>query len=298
MPRHFSQVLLRAKRAGGRPKQKGYANISGCVAGLVTTLFLFTITLKKRLISANQEIMKSEVSYQYKAVSVAAFVQQLAVSYVRNGYWFYVTGRVPAGKDPARIHENLLQKYRIRTSKWERARRKRAGRANVHLLTCQADPHFFVLIATHGVHRFFEQEERKEDRLKGKPLQRIKDIREVPLKYAGYSIGYRKERGAKRWHPSVRIEQQTYRKLVAHMLDICTHRSVESMVKEFQRLPFEPWAPVRSQLFCLLKKVNKKRKTAGFTPVPKEAVRTTRRSVKVFEKEKIMISANQEKEAA
>ena len=39
--------------------------------------------------------------YRCVAASVAGFVQQLAVAYVANGYWFYVTGRVPDGRQPA-----------------------------------------------------------------------------------------------------------------------------------------------------------------------------------------------------
>src|SRR5262249_4567587 len=37
-------------------------------------------------------------TYHWEAVSVAGFIQQLAVSYVGSGYWFYVTGRIPEGK--------------------------------------------------------------------------------------------------------------------------------------------------------------------------------------------------------
>jgi hypothetical protein len=38
--------------------------------------------------------------YRCEATSVAGFVQQLAVAYVRNGYWFYVQGTIPKRKSP------------------------------------------------------------------------------------------------------------------------------------------------------------------------------------------------------
>ena len=38
--------------------------------------------------------------YRCEATSLAGFVQQIAVSYVANGYYFYVLGRVPDRKDP------------------------------------------------------------------------------------------------------------------------------------------------------------------------------------------------------
>ena len=37
---------------------------------------------------------------QCEAQSLSGFIQQLAVSYVAKGYWFYVTGQVPDHKDP------------------------------------------------------------------------------------------------------------------------------------------------------------------------------------------------------
>jgi hypothetical protein len=44
--------------------------------------------------------------YRAEATSIGGFIQQLAVSYVRNGYWFYVAGSVPEGKDPRAIDAN------------------------------------------------------------------------------------------------------------------------------------------------------------------------------------------------
>ena len=48
------------------------------------------------------------MAYRCVAISVAGFVQQLAVSYIANGYWFYVTGRIPEHKDPAVIDVKLI----------------------------------------------------------------------------------------------------------------------------------------------------------------------------------------------
>ena len=82
-----------------------------------------------------------------------AFIQQPAVAYVANGYWFYVHGWIPLNKDPETVDRKLIEKYGIDVSKWERARRKKAGLANLHYLRHGRD---FVLIATHGRHPFFE----------------------------------------------------------------------------------------------------------------------------------------------
>ena len=93
--------------------------------------------------------------YRFEAISVAGFVQQLAVSYLGHGYWFYVMGEIPEGKDVRLVDEKLLARYRIDLSKWARARRKRVGFANLHYLRYDR---VFLLLATHGSHPFFLEE--------------------------------------------------------------------------------------------------------------------------------------------
>ena len=55
---------------------------------------------------------------QYRAVatSVEGFVQQIACCYLRHGYWFYVTGQIPAGKDPLLVDAKLIAKYGVAVS--------------------------------------------------------------------------------------------------------------------------------------------------------------------------------------
>ena len=204
--------------------------------------------------------------YQYEATTSAGFLQQLAVAYLGHGYWFYVTGRVPEGKDPAVVDRKLLAKYQVELSKWARARRKASGLANVQYLRFGR---FFVLLATRGEHPFFEGEEH------------FKDAREEPIRFGGYSVSVK--RGVDgRWHPSVRLHPETYREVRAHFLGIATHRSVEVLSLELRRLPFEPYAPVRRQLLNLLRALNRARHTAGLEPVPTSSLRLSRMGVKPF----------------
>lgn len=85
--------------------------------------------------------------YQHACVSVAGFIQQLAVSYVAKGYWFYVCGVVPERKDPAKTDRKIMAQYGVGISKWARARKKKAGQANLHYLRHER---FWVVIATPG----------------------------------------------------------------------------------------------------------------------------------------------------
>ncbi|MBI1826652.1 MAG: hypothetical protein HYR83_09745 [Planctomycetes bacterium] len=204
---------------------------------------------------------------KYEAVSVEGFVQQLAVAYVQHGHWFYVTGEIPANKDPCVVDAKLVDRYGLNISKWTRARHKALGRASVRYIR---HGQFFVLIATKGKHEFFERE------------SNIRDIRRAPIRYGGYSISYR--RGVDRkWHASVRIAPEEYLRLKSYMINLAAHRSAENLAAMFSRIGFEPYAPVRRQLFNVLRAVNRFRHAAGFESVARSSLRMRRQVVQPFE---------------
>ncbi len=211
----------------------------------------------------------SRCDYRCVATSIEGFVQQLAVSYIRHGYWFYVKGCIPPDKDPLAVDRKLIEQYQINISKWARARRKRAGNANVHYLRHER---MFVLCATHGRHPFFEEE-----------TNLIRDCRRVPVKFAGYAISHR---GG---HSHVRIEQEQYKLIKAYLLELATRRNKLTLEREFFRLPFEPYAPVRRQLFNILRAVNRSRRQAGSEPLSSDCLRMKRRIVKPFERDNLTI---------
>lgn len=202
------------------------------------------------------------VVYRCEATSVTGFVQQVAVSYLSNGYVFYVAGSVPEGKDPRAVDAKLIDRYGIGVSKWTRARRKRAGEASLQYIRFGR---FFLLLATHGIHRFFDQE-----------TSSLRDVRRVPIKCFGYSLSQ------KRGHAHVRIEREEFKQMKAHFLELAVHRQAESVAAAIAALPFEPYAPVRRQLLQLWRAVNRARKAAGFERVPVTCIRTRRRVVQPF----------------
>ena len=208
------------------------------------------------------------MTYRCVATSVAGFVQQLAVCYVARGYYFYVTGRIPERKDPARIDAKLIAQYNLAVSKWTRARRRRGGQASVQYLRYDR---FFVIIATHGEHPFFRAEGGQ-----------IHDFRKRPLHFMGYAIGCRRARGGGTWHASVRIQREACAELKAHLARLAVHRSVEELGRELRAIPYEPYAPVRDQLRGLLRAANHRRHAAGLELIPREALRLRRGPVKPF----------------
>lgn len=200
--------------------------------------------------------------YRYEAVTVEGFVQQLAVSYLTNGYFFYVMGSIPGGKDPRVTDKRIIEKYGIDASKFTRYRRKAVGRANLQYLRYERT---FLILATHGEHPFFESE-----------AKNLRDVRRVPIKFRGYSVSYRAG------HPSVRIERGVFKGLKSYFEGIAQGRTIDALMGEFAALPYEPYAPVRVQLFGLLRHVNKRRQSASLAPVPNSAIRVRRRIVSVF----------------
>ena len=200
--------------------------------------------------------------YRCVASSLDGFIQQLAASYLRHGYFFYITGTIREGRDPREIDRRIIDRYDLAISKFTRARRKKSGTASVQYLRHER---FFVLLATHGKHRFFEEE------------VGIKDARETPIRYEGYSVSVRAGRSC------VRIDRGSYLNIKAYFEDIATKRSAEVLAKQLRSLPFSPYAPVRSQLFAILRAVNRARQVAGFESVPNTAIRVRREPVKTFE---------------
>ena len=214
------------------------------------------------------------MEYRCVASSPEGLVQQVAVSYLRHGYWFYVTGRIKPGKDPTALDRKLIAKYQIAISERERTERKRRGIANMQYIRHES---WFLLLATEGHHQF-KQDERKQ----------IRDCRRVPIKFEGYSISYRRSGitpaggGPPKWHACVRIDPKTYKQLKAFFLDRACHRSVENLAADFGRVPYARYAPVRRQLLTIHRAANEARSRTGYDPIPVSALRLRRQIVGPF----------------
>ena len=228
--------------------------------------------------------------------AAVAYPQDMQVGVDPFMYWFYVSGIVPKEKDPQTVDLKLLEKYGIAISRQSRARRKVAGMANVHYIRYQRR---FLLLATHGHHPFFDDE-----------AQNIRDVRRVPIKFAGYSIsvapgGFKPKSSTNgdlvrdtKWRVRVQIEKEWYSGLKAYLVDIALTRSVAGLASELQNLPFEPYAPVRQQLLNLIRHINHRREPAGLERIDFDVLRYRRRIVKPFERvlsadNKILVTADE-----
>src|ERR1022692_3391514 len=59
--------------------------------------------------------------------------------------------------------------------------------------------------------------------------------------------------------------------------------SQERLEREFWKLPFEPYAPVRRQILIMFNQVNRTRRTAGLQPLPVSCLRFRRKPCRPFE---------------
>jgi hypothetical protein len=207
--------------------------------------------------------------YEFEVTSIEGLVQQLQIHF-KNGYYFYVLGMIPEGKEPSGTDEKLIRGYRTDVSKWARSRRKRRGEFNVQYIRLGR---LFVLLATPGTppaesRDFFREETRA-----------VKDARETPIKVGGYAVS-----AADGGRCTIGIEHQTYKAIKAEFVGLAPHRSPEYLAAKLWDLPFEPYRRVRKQLFAILKAVNEARKRHRREPVPTSAVRWRRRVCRPFEK--------------
>ena len=218
--------------------------------------------------------------YRWKTTSLEGLVQQLACNVLPHGYWFYVQGCVPDHKSPEQVDRKLLEKYGIDISRQQRSRRKRDGLANLHYLRLGR---IWLLLATHGRHRFFEDE-----------APSIRDARHVPIRVGGYSLSVKRgaylqkqyddesPRQDGKMRVRVQIARDRYRELEAYLLERACWHSAESLARALWTVPFEPYAPVRRQLLNLLRHINHRRQAAGFEKLSTDVLRLKRRIVLPF----------------
>jgi hypothetical protein len=230
------------------------------------------------------------MAYRCEAQSPEAVVQLIAASYLRHGFYWYVTGSIPTDKDPALIDRKLIAKYGIDVSEWERRHRKQRGVANAHYLRYQQ---WFILLVSEGHHAL------KQPAGKGGEGEHLRDCRRTPIRFNGYSISYRRSGvtpaggPTAKWHAHVRIDDNSYRILKDRFIDLATHRTADTLGHEFGRIPFARYAPIRRQLLNILRAVNERRKQQSFELLPHNVLKLKRTPVTVYVRPETDVQSNQ-----
>lgn len=221
------------------------------------------------------------MDYKYEVTSVTGFLQRVATHLLPKGYFFFVQGTLPDGKDPRALDRKLLAKYEVAKSEGARRWRKQQGLGNVQYVRYR---NHWILLATHGHHPIREGEG-----------DNLKDVRRCPIRIGDYAVyvkrgNYLKKESSDetpkpdgKWRVRVVIARESYRELCASILAIACHRRGETLAEELFSLPYEPYAPVRKQLLKLLRLINAKRQAAGFSKISASSLRFQREIVRAFE---------------
>lgn len=221
------------------------------------------------------------MEYQYEVTSLVGYLQRVATHLLTKGYYFFVQGLVPEGKDPTALDVKLLAKYDVAKTEGARRWRKSQGLGNVQYVRFQRA---WILLATHGDHAIREGEGAN-----------LKDVRRMPIRIGDYSVYVKRgnylqkrypedsSRADGKWRVRVLISREPYRELCAYFLSIACHRRAEALAEELYNLPYVPYAPVRKQLLKLLRLINSKRQAAGFAKIPPSCLRFKRVIVRAFE---------------
>lgn len=220
------------------------------------------------------------MNYQYEVTSQVGFLQRIATHLLPKGYYFFVQGTLPEGKDPAALDAKLLAKYDVAKTEGARRWRKSQGLGNVQYVRFQES---WILLATHGDHPIRDGEGNN-----------LKDVRRAPIRIGDYAVWVKRGNFLKRfsedgqatpdgkWRVRVLIAREPYRELCAYFLSMACHRRADALAEELSQLPYEPYAPVRKQLLKLLRLINARRQAAGFSRVPADALRFRRQIVRSF----------------
>lgn len=201
----------------------------------------------------------------FEARSAYAFVQHLAVRLIANGYRFYVLGEIPSWKDPTNVDRKLSFRYNLGLSKWAQLRGSRRGEAKVRYLRFE---HHFILIATVGRHRFFDEERSV-----------LRDAVKVPIRCFGYEL--KACRRGEKFHPLVRLDTVRFKDLREVLLRL----SLEDDAVITKRIAGENllwFSGVKRQVFRILAEVNERRRAAGLEALFVARSLLINRSLKVF----------------
>ena len=229
----------------------------------------------------------------------------ILVNLISKGYRYYFVGRIDDPVKRVVRDSRMLEYYDADLPKWTRERRRQRGDANFRYLRFEE---WFIVLATEGrAERFW-----REDR------DRVRDVRNTPIRFKGYSISFRqggfkklspderhwrsemwtkyrvaRERGEDgiapppadrdmKWHVRVQLDFETYAGVKAYFLNIAVHREANFIAQEFFGLVFQPYRPVREQILAILRAVNKERVLAGYQRIPYSVVRYKRRIVRAY----------------
>ena len=195
-------------------------------------------------------------------------VIDLVVQLVSHGYFFFVQGSTRNNRElsPQEVDERMIKKFEANHPKWTQARRRKLKKASCRYLRLGTD---WLLLATDGSGPFFD--EHRASKPGGK--HQFIDVREIAIKFHGYSIKVVKSKNKRGYSVSVRMQDGCYQYFRDHMVGMAAHRSKENLSKLLYFAPWRAYKPIQQQMEATRRLMNKIRKSMGYEEVPRSAVR-------------------------
>lgn len=169
--------------------------------------------------------------------SSADLIRRLTRYYLREGYWYFVKGRIPGHKSIERVDAKLSSKYETTLSRWQRHRRKVKGLATVQYLRYERD---FVLVATEGEHSLFFGD------------RSVKDARKHPIEIWYYWIRVRSSR-----RYEVIVAPWAYHVVKDKVLRLAREGNVEAIEEQISSLKWINYPGVNRQKHKMIAEAKK-----------------------------------------
>lgn len=179
--------------------------------------------------------------YNAEAKTSAEIIRRLTKYYLPYGYYFFKVSTIPAHKDVTKVDRNIIEKYGLSISRTTRARQKEKGVARVQYLRYE---HQVFLIATEGVHHFFDDKS-------------VRDCRHTPLPVWYYWITATKNR----YHVSVCPE--SYQAVREKLYRLIENGQEMSAIEEVNALPWLNYPGVQKQKRRLIQELHRTCKRRG-----------------------------------
>ena len=175
-----------------------------------------------------------------EASTLGHFLYRVAMCGFRYHYYRYAVIDIPEGKDLAATDKKLMQVYGVVRCRMKRFRQRQQGFASTQYVRFG---HSFILMATEGEHSAFSN------------LKNY-DVRTSPLHFHRYSIGLRGST------VSVEVEKRVWIAVERKVQRLALHDRA-LIEARMSTLPFYRFSGVEKQKTDLMRKINRRRKTAG-----------------------------------
>ena len=208
--------------------------------------------------------------------SIEGLVAMVVLYATRHGRMWYVSGTIPADRDPTKTDEKFAREKNVSNlgmSRYEREELQADGQSIQSFLRVQVGEEWvWICQSTKGKGEFWD-------------VEKPRDFRRNGFEIGPYRITVRFDHEEGRDRARVSLTNDTYRNELAYFRSIACQRTKQQLENEIRSLRYRSYEPIINAQHNWLRAVNSLRRKSGYKPVSYKAVRTRKRPLKAFEKE-------------